>query len=421
MSVRYVTVLSKLFRNRTSKAITRRLFSVNLAAAEDNKNENFTTSLEFLSPDTVKTIPSYRVLDLSGQVLNKNEEPKIDDAKLVKMYETMVTLNVMDKILYDSQRQGRISFYMTSYGEEASHLGSAAALDNEDLVYAQYRETGVLLWRGFTPEECMNQCYGNNLDKGKGKQMPCHFGSKVHNFITISSPLTTQMPQAVGSAYAFKRAQNGKCVIVYFGDGAASEGDAHAAFNFSATLECPVIFFCRNNGYAISTPVKEQYRGDGIVSRGQGYGITSIRVDGNDILAVYNATLAARNYCLSNNKPVIVEAMTYRVGHHSTSDDSSAYRSAEEVKKWVQTDNPMVRTFKYLHGKNLWDEKKQSECEKEAKSIILKGFGRAEKVKKPNWTEMFTDVLASENDILMEQKEYMRKHLEKYSDCYPLQ
>lgn len=108
----------------------------------------------------------------------------------------------------------------------------------------------------------MNQCYGNCLDPGKGKQMPVHYGSKAKNFVTISSPLATQMPQASGAAYAFKRAQNGKVVVCYFGDGAASEGDAHAAFNFAAVLECPVIFFCRNNGYAISTPTHEQYRWD---------------------------------------------------------------------------------------------------------------------------------------------------------------
>ncbi|KAJ8957254.1 hypothetical protein NQ318_007818 [Aromia moschata] len=184
----------------------------------------------------------------------------------------MTLLSNMDKILYESQRQGRISFYMTNYGEEASHIGSAAALNNEDVVYGQYREVGVLLWRGFTLQQFVDQCYGNKDDtSGKGKQMPVHYGSKKLNFVTISSPLGTQMPQAVGSAYALRNTN--RVVICYFGDGAASEGDAHAAFNFAATLECPVILFCRNNGYAISTPVEEQYKGDGIAARGPSYGI----------------------------------------------------------------------------------------------------------------------------------------------------
>ena len=158
----------------------------------------------------------------------------------------------MDRILYDAQRQGRISFYMTNYGEEAAQIGSIAALRPDDLVYAQYREAGVIMYRGYSLQNVCDQCCGNADDIGKGRQMPVHYGSRDLNYVTISSPLTTQLPQAVGSAYAFKRAREDRVVIVYFGDGAASEGDAHAAFNFAATLRCPVVFFCRNNGFAIS-------------------------------------------------------------------------------------------------------------------------------------------------------------------------
>jgi 2-oxoisovalerate dehydrogenase E1 component alpha subunit len=198
----------------------------------------------------------------------------------------MCTLNIMDLIMYEAQRQGRISFYMTSYGEEGSIVASAAALTNDDVFFGQYREAGVLLWRGFTLDEFMNQMYSNEADYGKGRQMPVHYGSKKLNFQTISSPLGTQIPQAVGSAYALKR-QGAKAVAVcFFGDGAASEGDFHAALNMAATTESPVIFICRNNGYAISTPTSEQYRGDGIASRGHGYGIDTIRVDGNDALVI---------------------------------------------------------------------------------------------------------------------------------------
>ena len=176
----------------------------------------------------------------------------------------------------------------------------------------------------------MNQCYSNELDLGKGRQMPVHYGSKELNFQTISSPLCTQLPQASGAAYALKRAGKDACVICYFGEGAASEGDFHAALNIAATTDSPVIFFCRNNGYAISTPAKEQYRGDGIgkvilllsfffnitvlfsASRGHGYGMHTIRVDGNDVLAVYNATKLARETAIKGHRPVLIEALTYR-------------------------------------------------------------------------------------------------------------
>lgn len=240
----------------------------------------FTEKLEIINADATPAIPIYRVTNAVGDVIDKSQDPNFDEQTALKMYRTMTQLNIMDRILYDSQRQGRISFYMTSFGEEGNHVGSAAALEPQDLIYGQYREAGVLLWRGYTMQNFMNQCYGNAEDLGKGRQMPMHFGTKDLNFVTISSPLTTQLPQAVGSAYAFKQQKNNdKICVVYFGDGAASEGDAHAAFNFAATLKCPIIFFCRNNGYAISTPTSEQYGGDGIAGKGPAYGLHTIRWD----------------------------------------------------------------------------------------------------------------------------------------------
>ena len=185
--------------------------------------------------------------------------------------------------------------------------GSASALSPSDIIFAQYREVGVLLWRGFTVQQCADQCFSNEADLGKGRQMPVHYGSQQFNFQTISSPLATQMPQAVGAAYSLKLSNADSIAVCYFGEGAASEGDFHAALNFSATLEAPMIFFCRNNGYAISTSSAEQFRGDGIVSRAAGYGIHAIRVDGNDVFAVHMATAAAREIALTQSCPVLIE------------------------------------------------------------------------------------------------------------------
>ncbi|XP_059728477.1 LOW QUALITY PROTEIN: 2-oxoisovalerate dehydrogenase subunit alpha, mitochondrial-like [Haemorhous mexicanus] len=224
----------------------------------------FAERLEFIQPQVLAGIPVYRVMDRQGQVIRESEDPQLPKEQVLKLYKTMTLLNTMDRILYESQRQGRISFYMTNYGEEGTHVGSAAALDAADLVFGQYREAGVLLYRGYPLELFMAQCYGNARDPGKGRQMPVHYGCAQRHFVTISSPLATQIPQAVGAAYAIKRADASRAVVCYFGEGAASEGDAHAGFNFAATLECPIVFFCRNNGYAISTPTSEQYRGDGI-------------------------------------------------------------------------------------------------------------------------------------------------------------
>ncbi|GAB1601497.1 2-oxoisovalerate dehydrogenase subunit alpha, mitochondrial-like [Argonauta hians] len=380
----------------------------------------YTPTLEFLRSDMYDGIPVYRVMNKKGEIIEKTQDPQLDDDTVLKMYHDMTLLNTMDRVLYDSQRQGRISFYMTNYGEEGTHIGSAAALNPSDLVFAQYREAGVLMWRGFQLDQFMNQCYGNNEDAGRGRQMPVHYGSKSLNFVTISSTLATQMPQAAGAAYAFKRAQNGNCVICYFGEGAASEGDAHAALNFAATLDCPVIFFCRNNGYAISTPTRDQYRGDGIASRGPGYGMATIRVDGNDVFAVYNATKAARNVCLNEMRPVLIEAMTYRIGHHSTSDDSSAYRSVDEVNYWDKEDHPIARLRAHIVGRGLWDDDKEKSWKRITRKRVLEAFSKAEVRKKCNPETMFDDVYDVMPSHIQKQKMEMKSHVSQYKEHYPL-
>ena len=158
----------------------------------------FTAELRIVRPEESPPVPCYRVMDRAGRIIPGAAVPALDEATLARMYRTMATLNAMDTILYESQRQGRISFYMTNYGEEATHVGSASALHAEDVIFGQYREAGVLMWRGFTLDQFMDQCYSTERDLGRGRQMPVHYGSKALNFHTISSPLATQMPQAGG-------------------------------------------------------------------------------------------------------------------------------------------------------------------------------------------------------------------------------
>lgn len=379
----------------------------------------YTSTLKFTPPG--KPIPVFRRTNQQGELMDPSYQIRIDNATLRKMYKTMLTLQTLDTVFYDAQRQGRISFYMTNYGEEAAHIGSAAALDPEDVIFAQYRECGVLLWRGFTLEMIAHQCFSTTHDLGKGRQMPVHYGSRKLNFHTISSPLGTQIPQAAGAAYALKREGKGKIVMCYFGEGAASEGDFHPALNFAATLKCPVIFFVRNNGYAISTPVKDQYAGDGIAARAAGYGMNCIRVDGNDLLAVNDAVTMAREYAVKENKPVMVEAMSYRTGHHSTSDDSTRYRSLEEIQQWQEHDNPMVRTRSLLEKRGLWDEVQEAETRQQARKEVLQRLGEAENAKKPAISQLFEDVYDTLPHHLQDQKKEWSAHLAKHGSAYNLQ
>ncbi|XP_036393138.1 2-oxoisovalerate dehydrogenase subunit alpha, mitochondrial [Megalops cyprinoides] len=381
---------------------------------------DFVDRLEFIQPNVISGIPVYRVMNTQGQIINPSEDPQLPKEMVVNFYQKMTLLNTMDRILYESQRQGRISFYATNFGEEGTHIGSAAALDPNDLVFGQYREVGVLMYRGFPLELFMAQCHANADDLGKGRQMPVHYGSKDLNFVTISSPLATQIPQAAGAAYMLKRENSSRAVICYFGDGAASEGDAHAGFNFSATLECPIIFFCRNNGYAISTPTREQYRGDGIAARGPGYGIMTIRVDGNDVFAVYNATKEARYRAVTENQPFLIEAMTYRVGHHSTSDDSSVYRSVDEVNYWDKQDHPILRLRNYMTGRGWWGEEEERAWRKESRKQVMQALESAERQLKPRIDLLFTDVYQELPPHLEKQKQAMWRHLKQYKEHYPL-
>lgn len=210
-----------------------------------------------------------------------------------------------------------------------------------------------------------------------------------------------------------------RIVACYFGEGAASEGDFHAALNIAATRSCPVVFICRNNGYAISTPTLEQYRGDGIASRGIGYGIDTIRVDGNDILAVREVTKKAREMALQNGgRPVLIEAMSYRISHHSTSDDSFAYRAKVEVEDWKRRDNPITRLRKYLEKKGSWSEEKEAEARGRLRKECLKAFAQAEKEKKPPLRTMFEDVYEEMTPETKTQMEQLKGVIERYPEEY---
>ncbi|XP_058188892.1 2-oxoisovalerate dehydrogenase subunit alpha 2, mitochondrial-like isoform X1 [Rhododendron vialii] len=379
----------------------------------------FTPEMRFISEASRERIPCYRVLDDNGNLIMHSSFVQVNKEDAVKMYSTMVTLQTMDTIFYEAQRQGRISFYLTSIGEEAINISSAAALTPEDVILAQYREPGVLLWRGFTLQEFANQCLGNKSDYGKGRQMPIHYGSNKHNYFTVSSPIATQLPQAVGAAYSLKMDGKDACVVTYFGDGGSSEGDFHAALNFAAVMEAPVIFICRNNGWAISTPVSEQFRSDGIVVKGQAYGIRSIRVDGNDALAVYSATRAAREMAITEQRPVLIEALTYRVGHHSTSDDSTKYRPVDEIEHWKMSRNPIARFRRWVDGNGWWNDKDESELRGNVRKQLLHAIQAAEKVEKPPLSDLFTDVYENTPSNLIQQEELLRQTIERHPQDYP--
>ena len=306
---------------------------------------------------------------------------------------------------------------MTSHGEEGA-IGSASGLGPCDEVFAQYREVGVLLWRGFKLDTLMSQVFGVHDDLCKARQMPVHFGTTELHFHTISSPLATQIPQAAGAGFALKRTKGrqGDVAVCYIGEGAASEGDFHAGLNIAATTKSPTLFIVRNNGFAISTPSAEQYKGDGIASRGPGYGMPTIRVDGNDALAVRAATREAKARALADHVPVLLELMTYRVGHHSTSDDSSAYRSKKSVEDWKKIDNPLHRMRRFLTDRGWWSDAREEELTKQYRADVISAMNTAEKKLRPNLSSMFDDTYHEVPLHLQEQRAELARLVEKYGE-----
>ncbi len=376
-----------------------------------------TNKVEIISNGMID-IPMLQILTAEGELIKGATEPELTKDEALKIFNTMEYIRVLDERMVGAQRQGRISFYLASTGEEAASVASAAALSDDDMIMSQYREQGALAYRGYTTEQFMNQMFSNKDDPNKGRQMPIHYGDKALNFMTISSPLGTQIPQASGYAYGQKMSGKDVVTICYFGEGAASEGDFHAGLNMAAVLHCPVIFFCRNNGYAISTPAEEQFAGDGIASRGLGYGINTIRVDGNDPLAIFAATKEARRIAIEQKCPVLIEAMTYRLAAHSTSDDPTGYRSREEEDKWRAKD-PIARMAKWLDHKGWFNESDNKARVEKARQDVLAALKQCEKTDVCAIDAIVEDVYDTPPWHLQEQLSQLKTHIKKYPQMYP--
>ena len=357
---------------------------------------------------TMINTPTLSYLDEKGS-LSKKCKHKIDDKTLIRGYKAMLVNQLLDERMFTLQRQGTISFSMPCYGEEACSVASAAALEDCDWLYPQYREVGALLYRGFSIEDFVHGMFCNKKDLIHGRQMPNHFGSKKHNVVTVSSPIATQLPHAAGCAYAMKIQKEQSVSLAYFGDGASSEGDFHAALNFASVYKAPCIFFCRNNGYAISTSLASQFNSNGIYPKGAAYGMTAFKIDGNDFFAIHETVQKARKLCLEGKGPILIEAMTYRLGPHSTSDDPSQYRENAETEKWKEK-SPIKRLKLFLTKKKVWDDAKEESLRNEIKKEIDKAIEEARRTDSPSLDTLFKDVYFEIPASLQKQYDDLKIH-----------
>src|SRR5262245_9601584 len=243
------------------------------------------------------------------QLLNQPTAEKIlAKEDLIRIYSEMLRLRILDQRMLTLQRQGRIGFYGTATGEEAAVIGSAFALRADDWIFPALRQGGAALLRGYPLVEYISQCMGNSMDATKGRQMPSHYCYRPANFVSWSSCIGTQIPHAVGAAWAMKIEKKDSIAVAYMGDGATSEGDFHVAMNFAGVFKIPVVFFCQNNQWSISVNIKQQTASESIAIKAVAYGFEGVRVDGNDVLAVYQATKEAVDNARQGKGPSLIEA-----------------------------------------------------------------------------------------------------------------
>jgi 2-oxoisovalerate dehydrogenase E1 component alpha subunit len=342
----------------------------------------------------------------------------VDDATLVAVLDTLVLNRVLDRRLLMLQRQGRLGFYMTSRGEEATILGVSLALEASDPIFLSYRELGCLLWRRVPLALLFDQLIGNGQDLCLGRQMPVHYCFREFGIPSVSSPVGTQLPHATGFGYAAKLRGSGQVAVAFCGEGTASQGDFHTALNFAGVFQTPSIFVIRNNGYAISTPESVQTAAESLAVRGEGYGVPGYQIDGNDLLAVVNVMRQAVERARSGGGPTLIEAMTYRLGAHSTADDPSAYRSEEEARTWEQLD-PFARLARHGAWRGVWDDAKEQAARSAWETRVAEALAACERVPPPAVETLFDGVLATHGAQLAEQRaEYLEWHRRRQRDRY---
>lgn len=346
-----------------------------------------------------------QILDDEGNVLPGATVPEIADDELLRIFDVMLQVRVMDDRMMRLQRQGRIGFYMKARGEEAAAL-AVQPLTADDWVFSSYREQGAWFWRGYTFEQYIHQLYGNEKDPILGRQMPVHHSDRSLNMVSISSPVGTQIPQAVGAAYAAKIQKTGAVAMTFFGEGTSSGADFHVGMNFAGVMKAPCIFICRNNGWAISVPLEQQTASRTFAEKAIAYGMPGVRVDGNDILAVIQATREAVARARAGDGPTLIEAKTYRVEGHSSSDDPSVYRKPDEPAEWEKKD-PIKRLRGYLKTRGLWSEERENEIIKQHDDEITRIVPIAESLGAPPVLSLFDDVYEELPPHLREQREYL--------------
>ena len=357
--------------------------------------------------DTDPDVMLFRVLRDDGTA-DPSIAHGLSDETALRAYFEMRRLRTLDARMILLQRQGRVGFYGAATGQEAVPIASGLALSPDDWVFPALREQSVMLVRGYPLKDYIGQVFGNAADNLKGRQPPSHQAGKAVHQVSWSPVIGPQIPQAVGAAMAMKAKRAGTIAVGYCGDGATSEPDFHSALNFAGVFSAPCVIVCQNNHWSISVPTAKQTASRSIAIKARAYGLPGVRVDGNDLLAVYKVLSDAFAHARSGKGPVFVEAVTYRMGAHTTSDDPKLYRTDAEVESWAKKD-PIDRLRRYLEAKGLMDDAKDKKLEDDASAEIVRVIKEVEELASPPLGSMFDDVYAAPPWNLREQRDALEK------------
>lgn len=334
-----------------------------------------------------------------AEVAAKSAHDQIRDlglkpADCLEMYYKMLLARALCDRMWLLTRSGKALFVVTCEGHEATQVGSAYAIRRGyDFVLPYYRDLAVVLTVGMTPREIMLNTLSRASDPNSGgRQMPGHWGHAPLRIVSHSSPVATQIPHAVGIAHAAKIKGEDTVAIVYFGEGSSSKGDFHEGLNWAGVFRLPVVFVCENNGYAISVPTQRQMAVQHVADRASAYGFPGVTVDGNDVLAVYEATREAVDMARQGLGPTLIEAVTYRYAPHTSNDDDSRYRSREEVSEWRKKD-PILKFRTYLEKTGLLTGDKEKELQDKIRQEIEDAEAFAEAQPLPRSEEVLNNVL----------------------------
>ena len=345
---------------------------------------------------TEPTVEMYQVLDKDGNV-NEKRMPKLTDAEIKRMYELMILSRVFDDIALRLQREGRLLTYASHRGQEAAQIGVALAMDKEDWLFPAFRENAAFIARGY-PMEMLFQYWGGDE---RGMKIP-----EGMNFFTVAIPVSTQIPHAVGFAWAAKMKKEKYSTVVFFGDGATSKGDFHEGLNFAGVFKLPIVFICQNNQWAISVPRSRQSASKTLAQKAVSYGFPGLQIDGNDVFAIYKEVKEALERC-KKGVPTLIECFTYRIESHTTADDATKYRDPKEVEYWKQRD-PIDRLRKYMQKKRLWNEDYEKKVLEDAKGKVEVAVKKAESVTAQSPEEIFKYTYS---DIPWNLKEQMNESM----------